>query len=75
MITNEYVIKQIDKRIDMGESEGNGGAKPDVQSFNKIFKYYNGRIAEFAIMAHIAQRTVERAMGGKKKNGNGKKSE
>ena len=34
MITNEYVIKQIDKLIDMVESEGNGGAKPDVQSFN-----------------------------------------
>jgi SMC interacting uncharacterized protein involved in chromosome segregation len=75
MITSDYINKQIDKLLDMVE-QGEGVAKPDVQSFNKLFKAYNGRIAEFVIMSHIAQRAVERAMGGgRKKNGNGKKSE
>ena len=71
MITSDYINKQIDKLLDMVE-QVEGVAKPDVQAFNKIFKAYNGRIAEFVIMSHIAQRAVERA-GGKKKNGNGKK--
>lgn len=75
MIANEYVVKQIDKLLDMVETEGAGGSKPDVQSFQKIFKFYNGRLAEYIIMAHIAQRMVQRAMGvtPAKKNGNGKK--
>lgn len=76
MIANDYINKQIDKLLDMVE-QNEGIEKPDVQAFNKIFKYYNGRIAEFIVMGYIAQRAVERAMGGKKKNGNGngKKSE
>tara|TARA_B100000131_G_C18061437_1_gene590612 strand:+ start:906 stop:1157 length:252 start_codon:yes stop_codon:yes gene_type:complete len=76
MIANEYIVNQIDKLIDMVESDGSGGSKPDVQSFQKIFKFYNGRLAEYVVMAHIAQRMVQRAMGDvkpAKKNGNGKK--